>query len=194
MILRIIFDWRCSMWLMTSMAVEAIELWDVETFLDKRLTDGGEAVSLTRRPHSPPPRGGGGGGGGGGLRLRAPGFGSGRAQLRASAPVWNGHAGRACSRVSPTRLTHYRTLVVSDLQTFPHPTSSFCNNFRKFVRLQHEMCTLYSLSFTTWKQYFLIHAVLMDWWQHLRVTHGQEPQLESMLRHEYSMMCIVLFS
>jgi hypothetical protein len=73
--------------------------------------------------------GGGGGGveagvqraGRGGLRLRAPGFGSGRAQLRASAPVWNGHAGRACSRVSPTRLTHYRTLVVSDLQTFPPP-------------------------------------------------------------------------
>lgn len=57
----------------------------------------------------------------GGLRLRAPGFGSGRAQLRASAPVWNGHAGRASSRVSPTHLTHYRTLVVSDLQILPPP-------------------------------------------------------------------------
>ena len=55
------------------------------------------------------------------LRLRAPGFGSGRAQLRASAPVWNGHAGRACSCVSASHLTHYRTLVVSDLFRYPHP-------------------------------------------------------------------------
>lgn len=52
----------------------------------------------------------------GGLRLRAPGFGSCRAQLRASAPVWNGHAGRTSCCVSLTHLTHYRTLVVSDLQ------------------------------------------------------------------------------
>lgn len=81
----------------------------------------------------------------GGLRLRAPGFGSGRAQLRASAPVWNGHAGRACSRVSPTRLTYYRTLVVSDLQTFPHPIPSLYTNFHKFVGLEHDMCALYDL-------------------------------------------------
>jgi hypothetical protein len=121
------------------------------------------------------------------LRLRAPGFGSGRTQLRASAPVWNGHAGRACSRVSPTRLTHYRTLVVSDLQTFPHPTPSFSNRFHKFMRLQHDMCTLYSSSFTTRKQYpYSCSAYgLMT---ALGVTHGQEPQLESKLRHEYSMM------
>ena len=108
MCLRIFFFYICLVVYNCSVGVGVLPISGWEAFLT-RVGGGGAEEGLRRA-------------GRGRLQLRAPGFGSGRAQLRASAPVWNGHAVRACSRVSATHLTHYRTLVVSDLQIPPPRT------------------------------------------------------------------------